>query len=251
MRIRVLSFAWLIPAILLLFTLNITAQDLPFSDLPQPEPQSDTLTPTAIMEFVEPIYDFGEVEEGTRVSHVFTFTNTSDEPLILLDAKGSCGCTVPQWPREPIMPGETASLTVEFNSKNKYGKRNQKVTITANTQPPQTFLYLQGEVLKGEGEDIEVDGDVEPEVKLNKDCFAIFPNPTAEILKLEMEESSFGKAATISIHSDSGQMMARREIQSVEGTIEFNVSHYPPGTYIARVQIGDQKPEARCFVVVK
>lgn len=249
MRTKTLSFAWLSATVFFLFAISLSAQDLPVTAPELPE----TEAPSATMEFERTSYDFGTVETGTTVSQVFTFTNTSDEPLILMDAKGSCGCTVPQWPREPIMPGETASLTVEFNSKNKWGKRNQKVTLTANTNPPQTFLYLTGEVVRGDETDA-IDSDIsvnEPEVKLSKDCFAIYPNPTAELLKLEVEENNLGQSALISIFSDSGQVMAKREIKVIEGTIEFNVSHYPPGTYIANVKIGAAKPEARCFVVVE
>jgi hypothetical protein len=102
--------------------------------------------PTTTMTFAETTYDFGTVTEGEMVTHTYNFTNTGDEPLILSDAKGSCGCTVPRWPREPIAPGQSAEITVEFNSKAKKGKRNQKVTITANTNPPQTFIYLTGTV---------------------------------------------------------------------------------------------------------
>lgn len=107
--------------------------------------------PTTVMAFQEEEFDFGTVVDGEKVSHTYVFTNDGDEPLILSNAKGSCGCTVPQWPREPIAPGESGEVTVEFNSKNKKGKRNQKVTITANTNPPQTFLFLKGEVLPPEG----------------------------------------------------------------------------------------------------
>jgi len=107
--------------------------------------------PTTTMNFSETTYDFGTVQEGEVVAHTYTFTNTGDETLVLSDAKGSCGCTVPKWPREPIAPGASADITVEFNSKNKKGKRNQKVTITANTNPPQSFIYLTGEVAGGEG----------------------------------------------------------------------------------------------------
>lgn len=103
--------------------------------------------PTTTMTFEETEFDFGTVNDGEKVSHTYTFTNTGDEPLILSNAKGSCGCTVPSWPREPIAPGATGEITVEFNSKNKKGKRNQKVTITANTNPPQSFIYLKGEVM--------------------------------------------------------------------------------------------------------
>lgn len=102
--------------------------------------------PTTTIEFEESTFDFGVVEDGEKVSHVYKFKNTGNEPLVITDAKGSCGCTVPSKPTEPIAPGETGEITVEFDSKNKKGKRNQKVTITANTNPPQTFIYLTGEV---------------------------------------------------------------------------------------------------------
>jgi len=91
-------------------------------------------------------YDFGTVTEGEIVSHTFSFTNTGNEPLIISDAKGSCGCTVPSKPTAPIAPGDSGEITVQFNSKNKKGARNQKVTVTANTNPAQTFIYLTGTV---------------------------------------------------------------------------------------------------------
>lgn len=91
-------------------------------------------------------FDFGTVTEGEIVSHTFKFTNTGSEPLIISDAKGSCGCTVPSKPTAPIAPGEAGEITVQFNSKNKKGARNQKVTVTANTNPAQTFIYLTGTV---------------------------------------------------------------------------------------------------------
>ena len=107
--------------------------------------------PTTTITFEETEFDFGQVTDGEKVSHVYAFKNTGSEPLILSNAKGSCGCTVPKWPKEPIAPGESGEITVEFNSKNKKGKRNQKVTVTANTNPAQTVIYLKGEVLPGEG----------------------------------------------------------------------------------------------------
>lgn len=119
---------------------------------PAPQPAAAVpVGPTTTMAFAEETFDFGTVEEGEVVSHTYTFTNTGSEPLILSNAKGSCGCTVPDWPREPIAVGETAELTVTFNSKNKKGKRDQKVTITANTNPPQTFIHLKGEVTPAAG----------------------------------------------------------------------------------------------------
>ena len=266
-------FACFLAAIFSLITLNLTAQDQPnsandkeliiSSEFLQPsfkfkesvDVSHEAAVPTgpiASISFDETTFDFGEVEEGEIVSHTYTFTNTSDEPLILTNAKGSCGCTVPQWPKEVIAPGETVSLTVQFNSKNKKGKRNQKVTITANTNPAQSFIYLTGEVNPIDPSVINVSvlEEAETATKLNADCFAIYPNPTAELLKLDMEESRFGQAAIVIIYSETGQLMAKREIQEINGIIEFSVSHYPAGTYIAKVQVGESKAETRCFVVV-
>ncbi len=116
-----------------------------------PNTPSAPAGPTTTVEFEEERFDFGTVTEGEEVSHVFKFKNTGQEPLILSDARGSCGCTVPQWPREPIAPGDEAEIKVVFNSRNKVGKRSQKVTITANTEPPQKFIYLEGQVQPAEG----------------------------------------------------------------------------------------------------
>ena len=103
--------------------------------------------PITTMAFAENgSFDFGTVTEGEIISHTFSFTNTGSEPLIISDAKGSCGCTVPSKPTAPIAAGETGEITVQFNSKNKKGPRNQKVTVTANTNPAQTFIYLTGTV---------------------------------------------------------------------------------------------------------
>ncbi len=110
--------------------------------------------PLTTMEFGEVVFDFGEVMEGEKVVHNYTFKNTGKEPLIISNAKGSCGCTVPSWPREPIPPGESGEIKVQFDSKGKgkVGGNNQskRVTLTANTDPAQTFLTIKGKVNKEE-----------------------------------------------------------------------------------------------------
>ncbi len=121
------------------------------ANTPTPQPATAATQaptgPTTTITFEEMEYDFGSVKAGERVRHAFKFKNTGSEPLIISNAKGSCGCTVPSWPREPIPPGGEGEIVVEFDSKGKRGKQNRKVTITANTEPPQTFLYVKGEVI--------------------------------------------------------------------------------------------------------
>jgi hypothetical protein len=112
------------------------------------QPVADVPTgPLTSINFAETTFDFGDVDEGETVSHVYKFTNTGKEPLVIKDAKGSCGCTVPKWPKTPIPPGEQGEIQVEFNSKGKSGKQSKRVTINANTDPAQTFLTISGNVI--------------------------------------------------------------------------------------------------------
>ncbi|HLF64926.1 MAG TPA: DUF1573 domain-containing protein [Saprospiraceae bacterium] len=103
--------------------------------------------PLTTLSFGETTFDFGDVDEGEMVTHIYKFTNTGKEPLVIKDAKGSCGCTVPKWPKTPIPPGEQGEIQVEFNSKGKTGKQTKRVTINANTDPAQTFLTISGNVI--------------------------------------------------------------------------------------------------------
>jgi hypothetical protein len=107
--------------------------------------------PLTSIKFDNPNYDWGKVNDGDKVTHIFKFSNTGKEPLIISDAKGSCGCTVPEWPKEPIAPGGKGEIKVVFDSKGKGSKEGKldtkKVTITANTDPAQTYLNIQGIVV--------------------------------------------------------------------------------------------------------
>lgn len=92
------------------------------------------------------VWDFGTIQQGDEPEYTFSFTNSGQEPMIISNAKGSCGCTVPEWPKEPIAPGETGTISVKFNSKNKKGLQNKTVTITANTTPATTKLRVTGTI---------------------------------------------------------------------------------------------------------
>ena len=103
--------------------------------------------PLASIKFESDTFNFGEVMEGEKVSHSYKFTNTGKNNLVISKAYGSCGCTVPEWPKEPIKPGASASIDVVFNSENRGGKAMKSVTILSNTEPSQTVVYLVGNVI--------------------------------------------------------------------------------------------------------
>lgn len=91
-------------------------------------------------------YNFGTIKQGDKVSYDFTFTNTGKEPLIITDAKGSCGCTVPSYPKEPIAKGGKGTIHIEFNSTGKQGNQMKTVTISSNSRSGQKILYIKGNV---------------------------------------------------------------------------------------------------------
>ncbi|MEJ6982596.1 DUF1573 domain-containing protein [Pedobacter sp. P351] len=100
----------------------------------------------ASINFEKNSYDFGKINEGDKATHEFKFTNNGKSPLIISNATATCGCTVPEYPKEPIAPGETGVIKVVFNSAGKTGMQHKVVTLTTNANPSTTELYLTGEV---------------------------------------------------------------------------------------------------------
>ena len=100
--------------------------------------------PVSAIKFDQDTFNFGTVMEGERVAHAFTFTNTGKNALVISKAIGSCGCTVPEWPKEPIAPGAKGKIDVVFNSERRVGKANKDVTVYANTEPATSKVTLKG-----------------------------------------------------------------------------------------------------------
>lgn len=125
-------------------TLNsATADKTAINDIVSPEVNNGPKTSVA---FAESEHDFGIIDQDTENRKVFVFTNTGTEPLIIENAKGSCGCTVPEYPKEPIAPGETGEINVIYKPGKQKGSQTKTVTITANTEPRNTILNIKANV---------------------------------------------------------------------------------------------------------
>ena len=99
------------------------------------------------------VHDYGKIEKGANGDCFFTITNTGTEPLVITKAKGSCGCTVPKWPKEAIAPGKSAQMKVTYAT-NRVGRINKTVTITSNAKnTPVKVVKIAGEVLQPAPED--------------------------------------------------------------------------------------------------
>ena len=95
------------------------------------------------LDFEKTTHDFGTIDEGDVVEHTFTFTNNGKAPLVITNARGTCGCTVPKWTKEPVAPGETGEMLVKFNSRGKRNQQNKSVNITANTKSGKERLQIK------------------------------------------------------------------------------------------------------------
>ena len=103
-----------------------------------------------VMTFNETQHDFGTITEGEKVSYVFKFRNTGASDLVISSARGSCGCTVPEYPKTPIQPNQEDKVTVTFDSNGKNGMNHKDVTIVTNCQPNTQMLKISVNVIKPE-----------------------------------------------------------------------------------------------------
>ncbi|HCM76988.1 MAG TPA: DUF1573 domain-containing protein [Cytophagales bacterium] len=102
--------------------------------------------PLPAFEFTKTDHDFGTIKEGEKVTYTYTFKNTGEAPLIIQNAQPSCGCTVPEWSKEPIPVGGTGFVKAEFDSNGKPNIQNKTITVTANTWPKVTTLRFKAMV---------------------------------------------------------------------------------------------------------
>lgn len=125
---------------ILLITIPVIAQDQTTVD--------PALNPNAPeFKFEVETYNFGTVKQGESVTYEYKFTNVGKEPLVISRAQGSCGCTVPDWPKEPIAPGKEGKIKVVFSSGGKSGMQHKQVTINSNAKTPVVTLSIKGEVV--------------------------------------------------------------------------------------------------------
>lgn len=97
--------------------------------------------------FEESTFDFGDINQGDKVEHIFNFENTGDAPLVITNVQTTCGCTATDWKREPILPGETSTIKVNFNSAGKMGRQNKVITIVSNSVAPLNQIKIVTNVL--------------------------------------------------------------------------------------------------------
>lgn len=127
---------------------SMSPMDPSMQQQPQPTAPPAPSGPPTTISFKKMEHNFGNIKQNTENPYEFVFTNTGKNPLVITDAKGSCGCTVPEYPKEPIAPGATGKIRVVYSPGEQEGEQTKNVTITANTEPQQTIITIKANVKK-------------------------------------------------------------------------------------------------------
>lgn len=108
---------------------------------------TQALNDSTTVQIIDSLYNFGKVADGEKVTYSYRFKNTGSKPLVIVDATASCGCTVPQKPEKPIMPGETGFIKIVFDSKGRVGNAYKTIHVISNANPGFPQLILTGDVV--------------------------------------------------------------------------------------------------------
>lgn len=128
----------------LLLSCDVRRKDKVADDAMQKMDQA--LKDTTTVALIDSAYNFGTITEGDKVEYNFRFKNTGNKPLVINNAHASCGCTIPEKPEKPVMPGETSFIKVVFNSTGKSGHQEKSIFVSSNARPAFPDLILSGEV---------------------------------------------------------------------------------------------------------
>lgn len=129
-----------------------TTQELPLDEQGE-QPVAQHVIPEsadgeAVLAFDDDTYNFGSIKVGEVVEHEFTLVNTGEAPLIISNVHASCGCTTPDYSKNPIAPGEKGMVKVRFDSNGQMGNQHKVITVTSNAMTTNTLLHLRGEVVR-------------------------------------------------------------------------------------------------------
>jgi hypothetical protein len=140
------TISTLVAAILVIASFYAVSQTTPKGNKPAKEEVQQSKYNGPEIEFTRTVHDYGTIFQDANGECEFEFKNVGSEPLVLSNVRSSCGCTVPSWPKEPVMPGKTAIIKVKYNT-GRVGPINKTVTVESNAvEKPKVELRIQGQV---------------------------------------------------------------------------------------------------------
>lgn len=145
----------------LLFFVLIFSGTIIFAQTNSPLPKAPENPNAPVISFEETLFDYGTIEQNSDGTHDFNYTNTGKEPLVFSTVRSSCGCTVPEWSKEPLLSKKQGKISVKYDTK-RLGSFNKTISIYSNAKEPMTVLRITGEVVP---KSTDVSGDKLREIK--------------------------------------------------------------------------------------
>lgn len=178
-----------------------------------------------VFQFNTDSHDFATVEEGDLAQKTFTFKNTGNQPIILSNVRASCGCTTPNWTREPVMPGQEGKIEVSYNSAGRPGAFNKTITITSNATEATKVLTIRGNVVSDPAND--------PKMTVERNTVALGKIKKGEAVTYKISFKNDGKKQ-LQIHNLTSQCncvkLAGRAIAEAGQTQELEIVITPTQT---------------------
>jgi len=207
--------------------------------------QSHSEVKYAEISFLEKEYHFGVINEGEQVQNVLEFTNTSAVPLVISNARGNCGCTIPEFSPEPIMPGETQQILVRFDSKKKTGRQKKSILITGNTDPEVTIINFVGLVRavtdKSSGKYVQT------LTELDAKTLILAHSPEEASLSIDLTAYPNSQAG-VEIYDMRDQLMYSEENVGLAEIKKIDTSALAVGTYVVSLRVDGRHRITRQFV---
>ncbi len=130
----------------LLFFVLIFSGTIIFAQTNSPLPKAPANPNAPVISFEEKLFNYGTIEQNSDGTHDFNYTNTGKEPLVFSNVRSSCGCTVPEWSKKPLLSKEQGTIRVKYDTK-RIGRFNKTISIYSNAKEPMMVIRIQGEVV--------------------------------------------------------------------------------------------------------
>lgn len=167
------------------------------------------------LKFEKETHDFGTIAEGTQATYEFKVTNVGNQPVVIANVQPACGCTTPDWTKDPILPGKSGIIKASYNSTGRPGPFHKSITITSNSINPSTVIFIKGEVGP---KDLKT--SYTPEQKARSPRLAV-GKTNYDLGKIEMNRKSVTKVA---VKNTGRQDLVIQGIRSNCNCVSFQVS---------------------------
>jgi archaellum component FlaG (FlaF/FlaG flagellin family) len=169
-----------------------------------------------ILTFEKETHEFGNLTEGVQATYAFKFKNTGNQPVVISNVQPSCGCTTPDWTKEPILPGKSGMVKAVYNSSGRPGAFHKAITVTSNASTPTQVLFIKGSVL----EKAAVKVEYTPEEKARSPRLSLL-NTTHDFGKLEAGQKA---QAQFKIKNTGKQPLTLQGIQAACNCVNYKIA---------------------------